>query len=599
MSEPYTSRLPDRLTPLLAVLLFVVLVHIMRGFYLGPGVLDGNLVDGDSYIHMVRISQLYLTGDWFDSSLVGSNAPFGTTLHWTRLFDLILLGLALPLVPFIGFEKALFDAGAIISPLLHIISVIALIWATRPVLGRKGAYLGGGLMAAQPSIMSSAIVGYVDHNMLFVLIAIIAFGFLARSLSGLGQRHAWAAGLAISTGLWVGVEMVVFLGVCLFLTATAWLFEDREALLRNRQLTLGFSLGVALVLLVERGVSGYLDIEYDRISIVHLSLAVLLAAFWAAVGWWQGRHHMSLMARALAGIAGAATVAAVMYVIFPKFLAGPMAIIDPAAMPYFQAVSENDTIGSIPRFLIFFGPSILALPWAIWRMREEWRGPGFWAWGLVVTALIVYLAFSVYWVRWSYYAGIFMAIIIADLILRADAFISSRLNGMAKTLTVVPVLSIIAIGPTTIGLISFLASPQPKQPVTCNIRAITDILNSPKWSGRSRIIITSANFGPQILYRTKHRVLATFHHRNGAGMVDSVKTMKADNEAEILSLIDRRLIDIILICPGSPADSYFADNASSSSLYKRLERGDLPSRIRRIKLPKTPNSGFMMFEVSR
>ncbi len=599
MSEPHVNRFLGRVPPLLAVLLFVVLVHIMRGVYLGPGVLDGNLVDGDSYIHMVRISQLYHTGDWFDSSLVRSNAPLGTSLHWTRLFDVILLILAMPLVPFFGFEKALFDAGAIISPLLHVVSVVALIWATRPVLGRKGAYLGGGLMAAQPSVMSSAIVGYVDHNMLFVLIAIIAFGFLARSLSGLGRHHAVAAGFAISFGLWAGVEMVVFLGVCLFLTAIAWLFDDKEGLSRNRQLTLGLGLGVALILLMERGVSGYLDIEYDRISIVHLTLVVLLAVFWAAAGFWQSRRNMNLVARMLFGIIGAALVAAIMYKVFPKFLAGPIAIIDPAAIPYFQAVSENDSIGSISRFLIFFGPSILALPWAIWRMREEWRGPRFWMWGLLAIALIVYLAFSVYWVRWGYYAGVFMAIIIADLILRADAFISSRLHGMARTLTVVPVLSILAIGPTTAGLISFLASPQPKKSVTCNIRAMMNILNHPDWAARSRIIVASANFGPQILYRTGHRVLATFHHRNGAGMVDSVEIMKADNDAEILRRIDRRLVDLILICPGSPADSYFVDGASSSSLYRRLERGDMPPRIRRVKLPGTPDIGFMMFEVSR
>ena len=94
--------------------------------------LDGELIGTDGYMRLVRVQLLHETGAWFDGRIPRSNAPYGDTLHWTRPFDLLLLGAAWPLTPFLGFEKALFWGGAFVSPLLLLATGTAMIWAAKP-----------------------------------------------------------------------------------------------------------------------------------------------------------------------------------------------------------------------------------------------------------------------------------------------------------------------------------------------------------------------------------------------------------------------------------------------------------------------------------
>ena len=96
--------------------------------------LDGSLMGTDGYMRLVRVEVLHETGAWFDGRIALSNAPFGDTLHWTRPLDVLLLGAAWPLTPFLGFEKALFWGGAFVSPLLLLATGYAMLWASKPLV---------------------------------------------------------------------------------------------------------------------------------------------------------------------------------------------------------------------------------------------------------------------------------------------------------------------------------------------------------------------------------------------------------------------------------------------------------------------------------
>ena len=197
--------------PWLAVALFVTFVHGVWWLLGDDVVARGAFADGDSYAHLVRALQLVETGDWFDSGFPRANAPFGDTLHWTRLFDVILIALAMSLTPVLEFADALFWAGVMVSPLLHVSAALALVWATIPVLGRTGATAAGALTSVQLGILNFATVGHADHHMLFALISVLALGFVFRSLTAVDFRRgdALAAGLLLAAGLWVGPETLV------------------------------------------------------------------------------------------------------------------------------------------------------------------------------------------------------------------------------------------------------------------------------------------------------------------------------------------------------------------------------------------------------
>lgn len=597
---------------------FVALIHVAWWFFGDTLVVNGNFFDGDSYARLVRVERLVETGGWLDSSLPRANAPFGGSLHWTRPFDVMLIALAMPLEPLLGFKQALFWSGAIISPLLHVLLAVTLVWAAAPLIGRTGAAIAGALTVVHLGILGYATVGHADHHVLFGLIAVGAFGFTIRALSAAedGSRPAFWAGAVLAAGFWVGTEAQVTIALCFLAAGLAWVSGAPGGARTNQRLALGLALGVALALAVERGPAGYLDVQYDRLSIVHLTSVVLLLAFWSAVSALAGRAGgrpgspgARLGVRLGAGVLGAAAIAGVTWVLFPDVLQGPMAQFDPALLPILEHVPEYSPLGDVWHFLFYVGTVIVAAPWMVWRLIREWRKPERWAWFLIAAALAVYMAFAVNWVRWSLYAGLVLSVFLADLIVAADAAIDRRFVFPRRLLVKTAAILILAAGPLVIGAAGIYgqakATSKPGDPVVyaeddprpCPLQAMSRQLNAPPWDARPRTILASPNFGAELLYRTPHKVLGTFHHPNAPGILDGVRILGGAEESETLGLIRKRKIDLILICLNSGRAGYIRGRDDEGILYRRLEDGNLPRWLREIEVPGNLGRAFRLFEV--
>ncbi|MEE8352401.1 MAG: hypothetical protein V3R37_09470, partial [Rhodospirillales bacterium] len=110
-------------------------------------------------------------------------------------------------------------------------------------------------------------------------------------------------------------------------------------------------------------------------------------------------------------------------------------------------------------------------------------------------------------------------------------------------------------------------------------------------------ILSSTNFGAELLYRTHHRVTSTLHHLNGQGILDGLRILSSEDEEAARALIGKREIDLILLCPGTGNDGYFIKNETKKSLYKRLQGGDLPVWIKEVLLPGEAAKKFRLFKV--
>jgi hypothetical protein len=126
---PWTRAVPYLLAAA-AYSLFHVLLIGLGGTLMSAG----NLIGPDSYMRLVRVTELYETGAWFDITIERSNAPYGDDLHWTRPYDVVVLAGAWVLTPFLGFETALFRWGSLVSPIFHVALGVAAAWATSPFL---------------------------------------------------------------------------------------------------------------------------------------------------------------------------------------------------------------------------------------------------------------------------------------------------------------------------------------------------------------------------------------------------------------------------------------------------------------------------------
>jgi len=577
-------------------------------------VVHGNLVDSDGYARLVRIQRLVETGGWFDSTLPRANWPYGGSLHWTRPLDVVLIALALPLAAVTGFAKALYWAGVLVGPLLHGLTAVAVMWAARPLIGATGAVIAGALTAIQFGILGYATVGHADHHVLIGLIAALALGVTIRALMETGvqtgkedaNRHALAAGLVLAAGVWVGTEMQVTAGLCLGVMGLRWAFEGEAWLERNRRLALGLALGLAAAMAVERG-PGFFDVQYDRISIVHLALAALVLAFWGCVGA-LGDRLQSVGSRLGAGIAAGGVIAAVMAALFPKVLVSPLKDADPVLLGIFDTVAEYAPMSDASHFLVYAGAVLVALPWAAWRVKGDWPESKAWAWLLIAMALAVYTVFAVNWIRWSLYVGLFSAVALAGLMVRADGAVNRRFTFPARTPVKAAALVAIAVGPFLLGMAG-IARPGGGQgasievkgdPRPCPIQAMAGFLNKPPWGESPRTVLTSANDGAEILYRTRHRVIGTLHHPNARAILDSVRIFASDGDGEggdeTPSLVRQRRIDLVLLCRHAGGGAYRKDAARS--LYQRLKENDPPRWLRPVALPEPLGRGFLLFEVT-
>ncbi len=596
--------------PVAAMLAFVAAVHA-AWWLLGDSIVHhGDFADGDSYARLLRVEQLLATGQWFDSSLPRINPPFGGSLHWTRPFDALLIALALPLQPLLGMKDALYWAGAAISPLLHLGAAAAMAWAAAPLIGRAAALVAGGLTAIQFGVLGYALVGHADHHVLIGLIAVVAFGFTVRALlaADTGSRDALFAGVALAAGTWVGTETQIPMALAMLAFGVPWLKGEAGAGERSLALALGVVGSLAIALLIERGPVGFFAVEYDRLSVVHLTQAALITAFWSAVASLRrrGREPRGIVGRLLLAIAGVALLAVAMRLLFPRILVNPLKDFDPLILKIFDAINEYAPIGDIQHFVLYVGVAILALPWATRRLRDEWPGRRRWPWALLALSTLVYVGLALNWVRWSFYAGLFAVVALADLMAWVDVRIDRRFAYPRRIPLKVAVMASLAAGPLAIGAAWVYAgatAPEEEKaavdgdPRGCPLQPLARVLEAPPWSDRPRTILTSANFGPELLYRTRHRVTATLHHRNADGILASVRILGGGDDDANRALIDRHRIDLVVVCPHASRDAYVLEGAGDKALTRRLARGEVPPWLAEVTLPGGLAGRFRMFEV--
>ena len=579
-------------------------------------VLNGELVDTDSYMRMVRVLELLQGGGWYNDVIARSNAPYGETLHWTRPFDLLLILGAGPLLPFTDVKTALFWSGALISPLLQLAAAFAFIWATAP-LARKGLwFMAAPLLFVQAAIIAYGSAGRADHHVLQALAFILLIGFTLRSLRNpAGTRDAFAAGLVAGFGFWLSIEAFLPLtGTLMGLTA-AWLIAPHGRLRQLTALSFGLCAMLLLAIAAEHPPSGWLDVVYDEVSVVHLLIGTLLLLLWSTLSFWERRKRRAatLPGRVAAVALGGGACLALLYSVFPAFFAGPLAGIDPRIKDIWlsnvgemQGVFPTD-LQSLGDFIFYLGISIAAVPVIVWLLWQE-RGSRRWLlWLYIACALLITVAAAMTSKRFAPYAEILLVVVAGDIIERLRIWLLHNRSRILPQAAYAVAMALLMLGPISIGAIikgqaKASTSTEDSDKVSCELRDIAAYLSDEAVIGRRdpQTILTATYHGPELLYRTPHRVIATPYHRNGAGIFDG-HFMLATNDLEASrQLMAERRIDLILLCPERKQDHYFRidGQADDDRLFRLLADGQTVDGLRPLPLPDTAaSSDFLLFAV--
>ncbi len=209
--------------------------------------------------------------------------------------------------------------------------------------------------------------------------------------------------------------------------------------------------------------------------------------------------------------------------------------------------------------------------------------------------------------RWGPVLGLILLFPYAEIVTRVYEKLSSFASHGAEVLRAVSLL-ILALWP--LGLIQAFeaGASKPKTNVMTQVCPVTEISRYLKeespWRDRPRRIMAFTDFGPEILYRTRHSVFSIPNHRLQPGYTDTFRTMAATRDDDARAIVARRDVDLILLCQSRSLSNYFrrgieAPPADQSIFRERLLRGQIPDWLRPMALPDSLGDGFLLLEVDR
>lgn len=595
----------DRLTIAVAGVLPLVFFGILLAFG-GLQVLNGVLADSDCYVRLMRITRLVETGDWYDGFEPLLNAPDGLAMHWTRPFDVLMLTGTLPGMLVTDFQSALFWWGVVISPVLAGVTLMLLAWGGLTMLPRWGVLLMVVLFLAQPSLYAVFQLGRPDHHSLLVALAACVVALLLR-WNQAPERMIFPvlAGLATALSLWVGTEALLLLLVAVTSFGVIWLYGGALAATALWRYAAFFAAGLVVALMIERPPTDWLAVEPDRLSLVHIILAMTMLAAAGLVAFVaRTTPRSSYGVRLATGIVAALIPAFVMGLSFPEFFEGPYAQVAPELQEVFLAnVTEAEPLltaspESWTEAVFTLGPIVFVLPFILYRLC---RGGTVERGNYVILglALTLYIAGAFYQVRVLPYAVIVLVLIWTMVIVAFARFVG-RLGSLTGRVMIGGVgFVVLLLGHIVAAVIMMPADAEADADTAvgvCNWRSAAGFLADADIDGA---VLTYIYTGPEIAWRTGYAVVAAPYHRMERGIVDAHRAFLAEPPIAKDMLVARN-VGLVILCTarsGKGGHTSYVEEGGPQSLYGRLAAGDPPSWAVRLGTDDSRLDGFLVYRV--
>lgn len=561
----------------------------------------------DAFMRLERVNLLVDSGNWYDGHIARAAGEGGADIHWTRPMDLLIIGTAAPLMPFLSTHDAIEMAGVVLPVLMSLLLVLVCIWAVMPLMRPENLFSIVILLAVQPIIQNYFHIGRADHHMVLAVLTGAVLGCMIRlnARDGL-SRYALIGGILSGLGLWISLEfLIVFVPVTLGI-GLCWLVWGKEWRCVNRD----FAMGTVLVCLAAMATDvipeSWLIARYDRISIAQLFLVVCPLFFWSVIAGMFDRTGKFVRRITGAGLFALICLSLILFY-FPDLLVGPVAEADPRIGPiWHDKVSEmmpllGNTRMTILNCLLPFIGIVYGCFVLFGRENLERRQ----IWIRLLPVLICTGALALFHMRASLYLAVVGVIAAGPLLEYSLSRVASHYSGWRKSATGLLVRAAIILGPfflaVLVGTVSnglkpseAIAAVKPTA-AKCNPAEIATFLSDDAFI-RGRGVLKFANnldYGPELIYRTTHHFLAVPYHRNGDSIFDTHALLTAEEYSKSDEILRKYAIDYILICPDESSQSYFQESKSPDVLYNRLLAGSFPDSLTEIDVP----SPWRLFEV--
>lgn len=557
-----------------------------------PAFTSGQFYGADSYMHMLRVERLHDVGAWYDNSYPRTNAPWGAPHIWSHPFDVIVLLGALALEPLLGWHRALFISGFLVSPVLLWGVLLAWYPLARRLAGDH-VVMAGVFGALVPTTWFVAPIARPDHHGLNLLMFAAFLGaLLVATLEERPSRgRLFAAGLLGGFALWVSVEALLVVAIGVAIVGVCWTWRGGRLGLWTAA---GLAAGGAMAIVAEYRPAQWMHHQLDRFSFTYQVPLLVYLALWGLLalaerrGWLDAplRRGLALVGLGVIGLGGILAYE-------PIILKGPWGALDPRLAKYWlDSVSELDPLGPT-EYLLYLGMPLAGLAAAGWQAWHTRRPRMRFVWGTLAAVLVIYSALTLHQRRWFLYPQLLGAVPLASVFGPfLDRVVPRR--GLASALARAAVILCAAAAAPVPGF-DLAAAYSHHTPDTCPTTEMDAWLANPKGMGATPKIVAAELFdGPQILWQTPHSIIAGPYHCNPDGISDLRALFFASDDQVARRIVDKRGVDLLVECPERKT---FIGGGGPDSLYWRLARGDVPSWLRKLSLPPDLAAHYDVFQV--
>lgn len=569
-------------TGLFAAAMAIVVEGVLL-FTANSHALHGVLFDPDCYMHLQRAYHLMQGGQhMFDTRI---NAPFGFAIHWTMLFDLLLVAGAAPL-QWLGMSPhaALYMWGCAISPFILVAALPMFAWGVRRRIEGSLFLWLTVLFFTQPQLSGAFLVGRPDHHSLVMALLLAQLAWLyayfdRRAGTGWTLFAGVLAGIEMCTSVEALLTVFVVSAVLIF----AWISFGRQTL-SALSAYLGACTGTIFLWLLWQQSDTLLTPAYDHISIVHLLVLGSGFACFALLTGWNGRHRLDFLSSrltasfALVVIAGVATAS-----IYPDFFLGPWPHLSPAVLRWHKTVSElqpilpTDTYHAA-MFLTQLSAPMLSLPLALrlcWTGTENERC-------IMLVTLVGVLVFGPLALAQERWSAEVQAVTLLPWTLTTCRIMQSKI-AVRLGQTTLPLRSLILTGALMLQMPAAVALADSSTAAGGGKGAGATAQQTCRWTKaikslqpivpQDAIVMTELWYGPEIIWRLDRRVVGGPYEISPA--VADTESFLTGSESSARAIAARRGVSFVLICR--------ADKPSGFS--KQLANGVVPPWLTPVLLP--------------
>ena len=527
-----------------------------------PAIAALHFSDPDDALRMVQVRDLLAGQGWFDLHQYRLAPPDGTVMHWSRLVDAPIAAVILLLRPLLGTAQAEQAALAIVPLLTLLAAQLCLARLVARQLDTRLVLIATLLLLLMLPTMMQFEPPRIDHHAWQVVAVVAALNAL---LAATPRGAALIAGLSLAFGMAVSLELLPFAGLFGALFALRWWRDPAGWRWLVWYLDV-LVLGSAAFFVGTRGF-GDLTNYCDTVSPAYLAGLGAIAL---------GVHGLALrvvMPRLwlVAGLGLVAAAGAVLFLwIAPGCSTGPFARLDPLVRHFwYDNVKEGMPVWRQDWTVLvqMMVPPLVGLGVAIKLARRE--SGQFWREFALLLGGVVAISIAVS--RFSSVSSAVAIVPLTWLVRRCAEAVSAPRPLLRRAVPAVLLLAALlpgllldlaGRGYARAATIAGAMPAAPAAPLTHEVSVACGQPGSLAALARQPhgTIIGQFDFGPFILLRTPHSVVATPHHRAAAAMHDTIAAfLAAPDQARALAAAHHA--DYVMLCPDLVETRMYLDRA--------------------------------------